>query len=125
MTINKELLGSGEEFSEVLETRIEAGEGMFEEPHPFLRTALRGLAERLNHRVIPMGFVLATELYIHDMNTGTNGFTGEPMPSEVTGMPPMMSVAVNMVARNIAQEAFGEEFHSAVVAFHDEEKTQS
>jgi hypothetical protein len=120
MTTERELLGTGEAFSEVLEAKIEAGEGVFEEPHPFLRTALRGLAQRLHPEVVPMGFVMATELYVYDINTGKDGFTGEPMPSEVTGMPPIMGAAVRLTAAQIAQEAFGQEFADAVSAIQEE-----
>lgn len=117
---NQELRVASERFTEVLEAQIEAGEGQFAEPHPFLRTALRGLAKRLNPEIVPMGFVMATELYVHDVQTGKDGFTGEPMPSEVTGMPPMMGEIIKMSADNIASEAFGEEFHDGVRTIRQE-----
>lgn len=111
---DREPVVSGERFTEVLETRIEAAEGPFAEPHPFLPAALRGLAERLNSEIIPMGFVMATELYVYDVQTGQNGFTGEPMPAAVTGMPPVMTSIIRMVAEDVALEAYGEDFVSEV-----------
>jgi hypothetical protein len=120
MSADKELLGTGQAFSEVLEAKIGDGEGVFEGPHPFLRTALRGLAQRLYPEVVPLDFVMATELYVYDINTGKDGFTGEPMPREVTNMPPMMGTIVRLTASQIAQEAFGQEFADAVSTIQGE-----
>jgi hypothetical protein len=121
MALDRELLGTHEKFEEVLEAKIEAGEGVFEEPHPFLRTALRGLTRRLNGEFVPMGLVMATELYVHDINTGKDGFTGEPMPSEVTGMPAgVTGMMVRMTAGIVAEEAFGQEFGDAVKQVYSE-----
>lgn len=121
MSETDELFGSGERFSEVLEAQIEAGEGLFEDPHPFLRTACRGLAKRLgNDELAPIGLVHTTELYIYDMSTGEDGFTGEPMPAEVKNMPPFMRLSVRIAARHIAREAFGEDFVTAVSQHYEE-----
>ena len=125
MSADKELIGTGDRFAEVLEAKIEAKEGAFEEPHPFLRTALRGLAQRLNPEIVPMGFLMATELYIYDINSGKDGFTGEPMPADVVGMPPIMNGIVRLVANNIAREAFGEEFGDAVLQVQQETRASS
>lgn len=113
MSFDSTLRGTGERFSEVLEAKIEAKEGLFEEPHPFLRTAVRGLASRLNGEFVPVGFVLATELYALDMNRGMDGFTGEPMPATVTGIP-LGDVMFRIAAKDLAREAFGSEFTDAV-----------
>ena len=67
-----------------------------------------------------MGFLMATELYIYDINSGKDGFTGEPMPADVVGMPPMMNGIVRLVASDIAREAFGEEFSDAVLKIQQE-----
>jgi hypothetical protein len=115
MSADEELIGTSTRFSEVLEAKIEAREGLFEEPHPFLRTALRGLAKRLNPEIVPMGFLMTTELYIYDINSGKDGFTGEPMPRDVVGMPLGMNGIIRLVASEIASEAFGEDFGDAVV----------
>lgn len=121
MTFDRELLGTSEKFGEVLETKIETGEGVFEKPHPFLRTALRGLTKRLSGEFVPMGLVMATELYIHDINTGKDGFTGEPMPSEVTGMPAgVAGVMIRHTAGSIATEAFGQGFGDAVTQVYND-----
>ena len=115
MTFDRELLGTSEKFGEVLEAKIETGEGVFKEPNPFLRTALRGLTKRLNGEFVPMGLVMATELYLYDINTGKDGFTGEPMPSEVTGMPAgVAGMMIRLTTISIATEAFGQEFGDAV-----------
>lgn len=114
------ILGIGERFSEVLEAQIEAGEGVFAEPHPFLRTACRGIARRIGDReILPMGFAMATELYITDMNRGIDGFTGERMPSDVTGMPPMMASIVRLTIQQLGHSAFGEDFMGAVDAHYE------
>lgn len=125
MSEDKELIGTGDRFAEVLEAKIEAKEGAFEEPHPFLRTALRGLTQRLHPEIVPKGFLLATELYIYDINSGKDGFTGEPMPADVVGMPPMMNGIVRLVATDIAREAFGEEFGDAVLQIQQETRAIS
>lgn len=114
MGLDKSISGKAERFSEVLEAKIETGEGEFAEPLPFLRTAVRGLAKRLNDEVIPMGFVNATEHYLYDLQTEVDGFSGEPMPIEVRGMPSIMVPIVRMTAQSIALEAFGEKFGEAV-----------
>ena len=111
MADNEELLGTREDFSETLEAKIEAGEGMFEVEHPFLPAALRGLTERINEGgVVPLGMLMATQSYLYDINEGVSGFTGEPMPGEVVGMPQVMGSIVQMAVEDVARDAFGDEY---------------
>ncbi len=111
-----ELIVSGEKFSETIEAKIDAKEGVFDSDHPFLLTAMRGLAQRVNHEIVPAGFMTATELYLYDVQTGVDSATGEPMPPVLMGMPPMMAEIIRMTAGHFAREAFGQEFGDAVEA---------
>lgn len=120
MEDREDLLVVGEKFAEALEAEIQKGEGPFAVSHPFLPTALRGLAERLNSDLVPMGFVMATEIYVYDVQTGTNGFTGEPMPREVVGMPSVMTAIIKMAAEDVARQAYGDEFVDAVSVIRQE-----
>lgn len=124
MGFNDEQFVQSTKFSEVLDAKIKAKEGVFEIPHPFMRTACRGLARRLNPEIEPMGFVIATESYILDMKTGIDGFTNEPMPSDVTDMDPIFNdpifnILFRKTAIGLAKEAYGDDFAISVNQIYD------
>jgi hypothetical protein len=60
--------------------------------------------------VVPLGMLTATQLYLYDINEGVSGFTGEPMPGEVVGMPQVMGSIVQMAVEDVARDAFGDEY---------------
>jgi hypothetical protein len=83
----------------------------------------RLLADRIEQGVIPMGYVIAGQLLRYDCEvTGVSGFTGEPMPAEVTdGVPPAMYAIFDAFqAPQLARGAFGNEFADQVQAFRDQ-----
>jgi hypothetical protein len=84
----------------------------------FTNSMARLLADRLDgspEGVVPEGYVMATQLLLYDVkDTGKNGFTGEPMPSDLTGLPPMMYGIFQGRSVELAGEAFGEAFGDEV-----------
>jgi hypothetical protein len=110
-----ELLATGEKLNTYLESLQETDED---------RTTItygKLLAERIGDGVVPMGYVMATTLLSYDLRTGVDGFTGEAMPSQLTGLPPMMHGVLEVTAlRRFAPEAFGEEFATEVAKVTDE-----
>src|SRR5690349_10972278 len=101
MSLEGQPRGTGEKFTEVLEAQIAEGRGIFEDRNTSLIAAMRGLAGRLNGRFVPVGLVMATELYVTDMNRGKDGYTGEPMPPEVTRMAPMGGAIVRIAMADV------------------------
>ncbi len=84
----------------------------------FTNTMAGLLANRLNNApdgATPEGYVMATQFLMYDCkDTGKDGFTGEPMPHDVTGQPPMMYGIFQDRSVELASEAFGEPFGDAV-----------
>src|SRR3990167_8456915 len=79
------------------------------------------LADRIKGGVVPMGFVMATELLAYDCNKGVSGFGGEPMPASVLNYPPVMYRMFSVYqATQLARGAFGDEFADQVEAFRAE-----
>lgn len=78
------------------------------------------LASYLNPELVPMGFVMACELAIYDLQTGINGFTGEPVRSRLVGLPPIVYALLRMEIVPIAEAIFPADFAAGVKAFVDQ-----
>jgi hypothetical protein len=115
MAQDSKLLGTCEGFSSALEAEIKTEAGLFEGTYPVFKTALRGIAERLGCEFLPLGLVVAAETYLCDVARNEDGFTGKPMPSEVTGIPAdLIRIFVRETMGEVATLAFGQEFGGAV-----------
>ena len=107
----EQLLGKGEQ----LRSHLDELAGKNPPLDDFSLSMGRLLAARIEHGVVPMGYVVATELLKYDCGvTGVDGFTGQRMPRDVTDMPPVMYGIFSMEATQLARGAFGEEFASQV-----------
>lgn len=113
------LVANGAAFSEAVERRIEAKEFPFkDQSHPFMVTAMRGLAARISGGEIePQGFCMAKLLYAYDLEVGIDGFSREPMPHAVRI--PQAARMMSLSLGELAEEAFGGEFCEAVKVFED------
>jgi hypothetical protein len=78
------------------------------------------LAERLegHPELLPMGFKMAAELALYDLEKGVNGFTSEPIRSSLVGYP-MMYRLMSMEIPNIADAVCPPEFAKEVREFCD------
>jgi len=72
------------------------------------------LADRLNPELLPMGFVMACELALYDLQKGVDGFSGQPIRSRLVGYPPMIYALLRMMIDQIAEAIFPEDFANAV-----------
>jgi hypothetical protein len=84
----------------------------------FSNTMAGLLADRLDGSpdgVVPKGYIIATQLLLYDCkDTGKDGFSGEPMPRDVTGQPPMMYGMFQVRSIELAREVFGNSFADEV-----------
>lgn len=81
----------------------------------------RFLAERLgNDTILPMGFNMVAELGLYDLQTGIDGFTGEPIRSRLVGNPPMIYGFLRMIVPEIADAVCPEDFAKGVRKMYDE-----
>ncbi|MBI5153087.1 MAG: hypothetical protein HZA36_01360 [Parcubacteria group bacterium] len=80
----------------------------------------RFLASRLNSQLVPMGFVMACELALYDLQKGVDGFSGQPIRSSLVGYPPMIYVLLRVEIPMIAKAIFPEEFAAGVQEFIEE-----
>lgn len=56
-----------------------------------LKLYIAGFADRLNdEEPLAVGIIMALTLYNVDLQTGKNGFTGEPMSTKLASLPPMV-----------------------------------
>ena len=78
------------------------------------------LAERLNPTLVPMGFNMAAELALYDLQAGVNGFTGEPIRSRMVGYPPQIYALLKMQVPDIAEAVCPEDFAKGVGQMYDE-----
>ena len=78
------------------------------------------LGTRLNPRLNPMGFNMAVQLVIYDLEKGVDGFTGKPVPSSLSGMPSMIYVLMEMNTPVIAKAVCPPNFADAVQKVYDE-----
>jgi len=80
----------------------------------------RFLTGYLNPELAPQGFVMACELALYDLQTGTNGFTGKPIQSRLVGYPSMTYSLLRMQIPIIADAIFPAEFAAGVKAIIEE-----
>lgn len=106
------LLGTGAQLRAHIDELVD--EGKIVTNHPFSVDMGKLLADRIEQGVVPLGYVIATELLCYDCQQGISGFTGEAMPRSVTGMPPVMYSLFRMEAQRFARGAFGDEFGDQV-----------
>lgn len=107
---NSELVVTGGQLNTYIDGLIAEGKAT----HAFFTSMARLLAERIEGGIVPLGYVMASELLIYDCKTGTNGFTGEPMPPELSGMSDVVYTLFRKKALDYAHDAFGDEFGGQV-----------
>jgi hypothetical protein len=110
------LQANGEQLNTYIDGLVAQGSETNPTLSNFSLTMTRLLANRIGeHGVVPMGYVMATELLCADAGaTGVDGFSGEPMPKEVTGQSGLAYSVFKMEADLFARSAFGDEFADAV-----------
>ena len=88
----------------------------------FLAEFASYLATRLNPQLVPMGFVMACNLVIYDIQKSSSGGNHghNPVPHRLTGQPPMIYGILDMYIDQLAEAVFPEEFATEVKAFHQE-----
>ncbi|MGH7157499.1 MAG: hypothetical protein ACREGD_00255 [Candidatus Saccharimonadales bacterium] len=79
----------------------------------------RALADRLTPNVVPMGYVMVTELLIADCQSGQSGYPDKPLVWEITGYPDQMYAVLRMTADALAGAAFGEDYGKQVGEIRD------
>jgi hypothetical protein len=72
------------------------------------------LAGYLNDQLVPMGFIMGCELALYDLQSGVNGFTGQPISSSLVGYPPIIYAGLRMGIAEIAATIFPTEFAEQV-----------
>lgn len=66
--------------------------------------------------IYPTGYILAFTLALADAKCGTDGFTGKPVPRELSGQHPMVYNLVWKMKVFVARATFGDEFADLVDA---------
>jgi hypothetical protein len=74
----------------------------------------RLLADRVSPTTIPMGFIVAAELLIVDLESGVDGFTNKPMNTNMVGYPPSFYQVVSSMVPDITKATCPPEFAQAV-----------
>ncbi len=75
----------------------------------------RLMADRMGSAaILPEGFVVCAELLIYDLQTGVDGFTGQPMHSSLVGQPIMIYALLRATVGQIAEACCEPEFSEAV-----------
>lgn len=114
-----EPLATGAALARYAEQQVEQQNPLFGDP--VTRAYVSKLAERLgDDGVVPIGYITANQLLQYDCQTGKDGFTGAPMPSELTGYPPQVYTVLGVAAKAIGEQAFGEEFGAELQRAYDE-----
>jgi len=78
------------------------------------------LADRMNPKLVPQGFVMACELLLHDVEAGVDGYTGEPIRSDLVGYPSVMYGFLRLEIPALAKAIFPEDFAKGVQEFVEE-----
>ncbi len=68
------------------------------------------LSEYLNEELTPSGFVFGTELAIHDLQKGVNGFTNQKISNSLVGYPGIMYNLMRIAVPEIAGAVLPIEF---------------
>lgn len=72
------------------------------------------IANYVNAELVPQGFVMAAVLALYDLQVGVNGYTNEPIRSNLVGQPPMIYKIIEMMIPKIAEAAFPPDFADVV-----------
>lgn len=78
------------------------------------------LADRLNQQLNPLGFNMAAELTLYDLQRGIDGFSGQPIRNSLVGYPPMIYFLLRMRVPDIAKAVCPEDFAMEVENFQKE-----
>lgn len=78
----------------------------------------RLLADRLNEKLVPEGFLLGAQLLLYDLERGIDGYTGQRINSRLVGYPPIIYVSIELMIPMIAEATcpadFAQEVHKIV-----------
>jgi hypothetical protein len=77
------------------------------------------LADRLNPKLVPMGFNMAAELTLYDLEKGVDGFSGQPINSVLVGYPSMVYDLLRTQVPQIAEAVCPEDFAKRVKDFYE------
>ena len=77
------------------------------------------LAERFHDSLVPEGFMMGAELALYDLQTGVDGFSGQPIRSRLVGSPPMIYGLLRMRVPDIAEAVCPPEFAEGVRNMYD------
>lgn len=72
------------------------------------------LSQRLNPNLVPIGFVMASQLAIYDLEKGVDGFTGEPIQLSISLADKELYAKLTQAVPELAKKAFSPEFASEV-----------
>ncbi|PJE81236.1 hypothetical protein COU58_03555 [Candidatus Pacearchaeota archaeon CG10_big_fil_rev_8_21_14_0_10_32_42] len=78
------------------------------------------LADRLNPELFSQGFNMAAELALYDLQTGVDGFSGQPIRSRLVGYPSMIYGLLSMQVPQIAEAVCPEDFAKGVKDFYEQ-----
>ncbi|MBI2499812.1 hypothetical protein HYV88_06215 [Candidatus Woesearchaeota archaeon] len=80
------------------------------------------LATRLNSQLNPIGFNMAVQLTLYDLQKGVNGFTGKPVPHSLSGMPAsfytVMEMNIPRFARAVCPSDFADKVDQVYAETH-------
>ena len=77
------------------------------------------LADRLNPRLVPRGFVMAVEFALYDLEKGVDGFTKRPLDGRLTGCPSIFYHLLRMQTPQIAEAVCPEDFAREVKTIYE------
>ncbi|GEM_PF-2809249 len=72
------------------------------------------LAGRVDPTIDPIGFVMAVDLAIMDLQLGEDGFTGKPITGNLVGLPLAGYLTLRILSTVMAQAAYSDEFSQGV-----------
>jgi hypothetical protein len=79
-------------------------------------------ATRLNKRINPNGFNLEYQLTLYDLNRGVDGYTNQPVPHSLSGLPSIVYAAMGMniigIARAVCPSDFADEVEQIYAETH-------
>ena len=78
------------------------------------------LASHLNPRLIPIGFVMACEQALYDVQEGVDSRTNEGISTRVAGYPPLMYALLRMRLPEMMDAVLPAEFSAQAKAFMEE-----
>jgi len=84
-----------------------------------LAAFLAGRFEKQGENLHPLGFHLAAELAIYDLQKGVDGYTGEPIRSSLVGYPPFLYPVLSTTVPRIAKAILPEAAANAVQEAYD------